>query len=85
MIGLQMNLKKILSGHCVVEVLSISCLKGLRKFTETLRTANIPARIRTKYLQNMSLETYRYANPLGVTDSAILGFRTYHILLQAPV
>jgi hypothetical protein len=81
------ELERILyvSGHCVVEALSIIYWKGLRKFTETLRTADVLAGIHTDYLPNVSLETYRYASPLGVTDSAILSFRIYHILLQAHV
>jgi hypothetical protein len=40
------------------------CLAGLKKTTAILKTAGVPAEIRTENFPNTNLERYRLANPL---------------------
>jgi hypothetical protein len=41
-------------------------MEGLRKIMKNLKIAGIPGEIRTEYLNNRSLESYRYASLLDM-------------------
>jgi hypothetical protein len=53
------------SGRSVIEIKSQHLSRGNEENHDGIRTADVPAEIWTKYLPNMTLDRYRYDNPLG--------------------